>query len=207
MSTRWLSGSCARRCRRIDLGSFAGTRLVRDVVTEAKLASVASAFTDPASIQWLPVAAIEVEGINRIPAAAANRLASKIGGSVWDDVVQANSVGHTVASGWSRLARPALFEGDVLVGGRYVLVDDFIGQGGTLANLWLRRGKGRERRRRNRADRPGTIGDRSAFHGDTDRAKIQAWRRTRKPMVQLVRLRTRIPHRIRSPLPRSCREC
>jgi hypothetical protein len=39
------------------------------------------------------------------------------------------------ADGWSRLARPAAFEGVVLPGQGYVLVDDFVGMGGTLANL------------------------------------------------------------------------
>jgi hypoxanthine-guanine phosphoribosyltransferase len=33
------------------------------------------------------------------------------------------------------LARQAVFEGDVVTGAIYLLVDDFIGQGGTLANL------------------------------------------------------------------------
>ena len=109
--------------------------LVREAFTDAKAKSFASTFSDPQSIRWLPVAAIEAEGVNRIPAALAERLASKIGGSVWENVVQSNSVGHTGATGWARLARPALFEGDVLAGERYVLADDFIGQGGTLANL------------------------------------------------------------------------
>jgi adenine/guanine phosphoribosyltransferase-like PRPP-binding protein len=41
---------------------------------------------------------------------------------------------HTVADGYRRLALPALFGGDVKEP-EYFLVDDFIGQGGTLANL------------------------------------------------------------------------
>jgi len=39
------------------------------------------------------------------------------------------------ASGWERMARPAMFEGDVIGGRNYLLVDDFVGQGDTLANL------------------------------------------------------------------------
>jgi hypothetical protein len=50
-------------------------------------------------------------------------------------IVQINVVQHTGADGFSRLARQAEFDGDVQSGARYVLVDDFIGQGGTLANL------------------------------------------------------------------------
>ena len=50
-------------------------------------------------------------------------------------IVQANVVNHTGASGWERMARPPVFAGSVVVGRSYVLVDDFVGQGGTLANL------------------------------------------------------------------------
>jgi len=44
-------------------------------------------------------------------------------------------VNHTGASGWERMVRPALFDGAVVPERDYVLVDDFVGQGGTLANL------------------------------------------------------------------------
>ncbi|MDB5903771.1 MAG: hypothetical protein JWM26_2649 [Betaproteobacteria bacterium] len=43
--------------------------------------------------------------------------------------------GHTGADGWHRLAHPAVFSGSVLAGADYLIVDDFIGQGGTVANL------------------------------------------------------------------------
>jgi len=46
-----------------------------------------------------------------------------------------NSVGHTGADGFKRLANQALFAGPVVQGATYLLVDDFVGQGGTLANL------------------------------------------------------------------------
>lgn len=110
-------------------------RLVRAALAARTVASLTAVFEDPASIWWLPVVAVEAEGINRIPAALANGIRAGIGGSIWDDVVQSNAVGHTGASGWERLARPALFEGNVLADARYVLVDDFVGQGGTFANL------------------------------------------------------------------------
>jgi hypothetical protein len=53
---------------------------------------------------------------------------------VSEGIVQINRVTHTGASGYHRLARPALFDGEVREE-EYYLVDDFIGQGGTLANL------------------------------------------------------------------------
>jgi hypothetical protein len=50
-------------------------------------------------------------------------------------IVQSNRVGHTRARGWHRLVTPAAFDGPVGIGRRYVLVDDHVGFGGTLANL------------------------------------------------------------------------
>lgn len=49
-------------------------------------------------------------------------------------VIQINRVVHTGADGYHRLALPALFDGEVKES-EYFLVDDFVGQGGTLANL------------------------------------------------------------------------
>ena len=49
--------------------------------------------------------------------------------------MQLNSVGHTGADGFTRLANQALFSGNVVAGQEYLVVDDFVGQGGTLANL------------------------------------------------------------------------
>jgi hypothetical protein len=50
-------------------------------------------------------------------------------------VVQSNKVSHTGASGYERLQRQVIFDGPVVIGLNYLLVDDFIGQGGTLANF------------------------------------------------------------------------
>lgn len=79
--------------------------------------------------------AFEKTGVNAIPEALADELGERTGFPVDSSIVQINVVGHTGASGFSRLARQALFDGDVVAGADYLLVDDFIGQGGTLANL------------------------------------------------------------------------
>ena len=50
-------------------------------------------------------------------------------------IVQTNVVSHTGADGYSRLVRQAAFAGEIAEGHEYLMVDDFIGQGGTLANL------------------------------------------------------------------------
>ena len=82
-----------------------------------------------------PVHAVEASGVNRIPAVMAELLGERIGAPVAREIVQSNRAGHTGASGYQRLAFPPLFEGDVSRGQEYFLVDDFVGQGGTLANL------------------------------------------------------------------------
>lgn len=82
-----------------------------------------------------PVHAIETTGVNEIPIALAESLAEALSLQVELSVIQDNTVGHTGADGWHRLANPPVFSGDVISGAEYLLVDDFVGQGGTLANL------------------------------------------------------------------------
>jgi len=93
----------------------------------------------------VPVHALESQGYNRIPAAFAELLAEKLTLDVEVGIIQANVVNHTGASGWERMVRPALFDGTVPSGRDYVLVDDFVGLGGTLANLrgYIMHGGGR----------------------------------------------------------------
>lgn len=81
------------------------------------------------------VHAFEGPSINRIPDAMGLWLERRYGVVMETSLVQINRVGHTRSSGWHRLAHQALFDGSVASGARYVLVDDFVGQGGTLANL------------------------------------------------------------------------
>ncbi|MYF92425.1 MAG: phosphoribosyltransferase [Gemmatimonadetes bacterium] len=79
--------------------------------------------------------AYERDGYNAIPAALARLMSERLGFRFHANVVQTNIVGHTGAGGYNRLARQASFGGDVIPGRTYIMVDDFIGQGGTLANL------------------------------------------------------------------------
>lgn len=85
----------------------------------------------------LPVVAEETLGFNAIPDAMAQILARELDLAVVEDgaIVQTNKVGHTRAKAFQRLVTPASFEGYVEPGANYVLVDDHVGLGGTLANL------------------------------------------------------------------------
>jgi hypothetical protein len=79
--------------------------------------------------------AFEREGVNAIPEVFADQLGQVLGWPVDNGVIQVNVVSHTGANGFWRLARQAEFDGPVQPGCLYVLVDDFVGMGGTLANL------------------------------------------------------------------------
>ena len=79
--------------------------------------------------------AFEREGVNAIPEVFADQLGKVLQWPVDAGVVQVNVVSHTGAGGFWRMARQAEFEGAVVPGQDYVLVDDFVGMGGTLANL------------------------------------------------------------------------
>lgn len=111
----------------------AAVRLV-DAVISTNAVERLRALAGPEAV-LVPVHAFESTGVNMIPIALAEALARRLDLSVSSSVVQVNLVAHTGASGFARLARQAVFEGDVEAGRRYLLVDDFVGQGGTLANL------------------------------------------------------------------------
>ena len=120
----------------------AALRLVDALVEEPGVATVRR-MIDAASGVGVPVLvsahAYEGEGVNAIPMALARLLARRLRVDCEEEVVQINVVSHTGADGYGRLARQAALTGEVAEAGDCVLVDDFIGQGGTLANLqgWI----------------------------------------------------------------------
>jgi hypothetical protein len=107
--------------------------LATDFLSDQAIQAVRGIAPDRALL--VPVHAMEGAGFNRIPGAFAELLGGKLGLDVEMEIVQANIVNHTGASGWARMSRAPVFSGEVRRGRQYVLVDDFVGQGGTLANL------------------------------------------------------------------------
>ena len=83
----------------------------------------------------LPVIAVERNGTNHIPGAMADYIGTRFGLEVETRIIQSNVAGHTRARAFHRLATLALFEGPVEAGRDYVIVDDHVGLGGTIANL------------------------------------------------------------------------
>ena len=120
----------------------AAAKLVDSLVEESGLAAIRTLLV-AASQSDAPVLicahAYEREGVNAIPAALSELLSQRLDLKFSTTVVQSNVVAHTGADGYGRLARQARFEGDVDPVREYIMVDDFIGQGGTLANLrgWI----------------------------------------------------------------------
>lgn len=97
---------------------------------------VLRAMLDDRPTVLLPVVADETTGFNAIPDAMAQVLGRDLGLLVIaGEIVQTNMVGHTRAPAFQRIVTPAMFDGTVQPGVTYVLVDDHVGLGGTLANL------------------------------------------------------------------------
>ena len=113
----------------------AGLMLAADLLSPDGLAHI-QALVGGRPTLLLPVVADELTGFNAIPDAMAQVLGSRLGLPVIaGEIVQTNKVGHTRAPAFQRLVTPATFEGQVQPGANYVLVDDHVGLGGTLANL------------------------------------------------------------------------
>jgi len=108
--------------------------LVRKMVSEKCLTQLYELYSDQYPI-LVSAHAVESSGVNAIPQAMAEYLGTRLRWPVESSIVQTNVVAHTGADGFSRLARQAEFDGAVSEDSCYILVDDFIGQGGTLANL------------------------------------------------------------------------
>ena len=125
----------------------AAARLVTALINEENLARVGSLLDrrDEGRPLLVSAHAYEREGLNAIPAALARLISERFAIPFDTEIVQTNIVGHTGADGYGRLARQAAFDGKVESGREYVMVDDFIGQGGTLANLrgWVEKKNGK----------------------------------------------------------------
>ena len=121
--------------------AVAAVKLVHALVGEAGIDAIRVLIDRAGDGQPVLVSAHAYErgGVNAIPAALSKLLSERLGMRFDTNVVQTNVVGHTGADGYGRLARQAAFGGAIERGRKYVMVDDFIGQGGTLANLrgWI----------------------------------------------------------------------
>lgn len=112
----------------------AALRVARDAITPEFVEQVRQAIPSGSSPKIVPVLAREGAGNNRIPLMAAEVLAQRL--ELQTDVrpVQQEKIGRTQASALERVANQPTFEGEV-EHGDYILLDDTLTQGGTLAQL------------------------------------------------------------------------
>ncbi|WP_145914904.1 PLxRFG domain-containing protein [Comamonas thiooxydans] len=111
----------------------AAVRLAMDLVTPDLVAKVKAAIGDTKPLV-VPVAAEEASGRNKIPRAAAEVLAHRLGLKAANGIVQANRARRTGMDGLDRIFAPVDFAG-VVEAKPYLLVDDTLTQGGTFAAL------------------------------------------------------------------------
>jgi hypothetical protein len=111
----------------------AAVRLAKDLVTPELVAKVKAAIGDSKPLV-VPVAAEEASGRNKIPRAAAEVLAHRLGLKAANGIVQANRARRTGMDGLDRIFAPVDFAGAVEAK-PYLLVDDTLTQGGTFAAL------------------------------------------------------------------------
>lgn len=121
----------------------AALELVRNVLGEERVGNKANpkweklrVFADahPRAIVSY-VHAEEATGRNKIPAAYAHVISMITGLRLTNKIVQTVRAHHTGANAVERMTRRAAFDGPVMRGAEYILVDDHVTQGGTLNEL------------------------------------------------------------------------
>ena len=112
----------------------AAARFVDDLIEPAKLEQLRTLIghRQPTVVA---VHAEEASGRNAIPERYAYVLARDLGLNLDEDIVQANRPQRTGQRGEYRLSVRAEFDGPVQSGQYYLIVDDNVTQGGTLADL------------------------------------------------------------------------
>ena len=112
----------------------AARRLVSDVLSPDAIRQLKKVIGNREAIA-LGVHAEEAVSRNAIPSAMADILGKVLGIEVDLDIMQAAKVGRTAQDGFGRLANQPSFNGAVRADKPYLIMDDTLTQGGTLANL------------------------------------------------------------------------
>ncbi|WP_421301505.1 LPD38 domain-containing protein [Aeromonas veronii] len=112
----------------------AARRLVSDVLSPDAIRQLKKVIGSREAIA-LGVHAEEAVSRNAIPSAMADILGKVLGIEVDLDIMQAAKVGRTAQDGFGRLANQPSFDGPVRADKPYLIMDDTLTQGGTLANL------------------------------------------------------------------------
>lgn len=112
----------------------AGMEVARALVTPDLVAQVRTALAGNKPVV-VPVASIEASGRNKIPLAAAVLLADRLGLPTSGEIMQANRPKRTAMDGLDRIFAAPEFDGPVVAGQDYLILDDTLTQGATFASL------------------------------------------------------------------------
>jgi len=113
----------------------AAVTLVYRLMTVDMVESVRALTGDDPDARIVPIQAQESTGRNKIPLAVAEVLAHQLDIGVEHGICQVDRVFRTGASADHRLAFCPNFQGDVVPGRSYIVVDDTMTMGGTIAEL------------------------------------------------------------------------
>ena len=112
----------------------AALELIDRLLTDSTMQRVTKQIGDSKPL-ILPVLAVEKAGNNKIPLTMARVLAKRLTLDVEENVLQRERVGRTGTGADHRLAFNPSFEGEIKTGQTYLILDDNITMGGTLASL------------------------------------------------------------------------
>lgn len=112
----------------------AAVRLAQDIVTDDMVQQVRKLIGDARPVV-VPVVSEEASGRNKIPRAGAEVLAHRLGLEAGTGVVQSNAPRRTSLPGLDRIFASPEFDGPVIAGRDYLILDDTLTQGGTFAAL------------------------------------------------------------------------
>lgn len=112
----------------------AAAEVVQSVLSDEVIESIRDQLGESRPIV-VPVTAEESAGRNKIPLAYAHAIASRLGLDVDTEVVQSVRAKHTDSGAFHRIGVQPVFDGEVVPGQDYLVVDDTMTMGGTLANL------------------------------------------------------------------------
>ena len=113
---------------------LAAINLVERLLTDDTVEKIRRRIRDSKPLV-LPVLAVETSGKNKIPLAMAKVLGKRLNLEVESNIVQSERVGRTGTNANHRLAFNPSFEGEVKTGQAYLIIDDTLLMGGTIASL------------------------------------------------------------------------